>query len=266
MHYTLPQWILFFFIYCFFGWCIESAIVSVETKKLTNRGFLRGPVLPIYGFGAIAILHSTLPFEGNLFMEYLVGTLVCTVLEYFAGVLMEAIFKTRYWDYSGRFMNFQGQICLRSSLFWGVLSLVLIHVVHEPISKLLLHYIHPGFVLSLDIILSALFFADLYFSAKAAFKLSKIVQALDEINVQLELAKIEARDAIDDRIEELEDRLDELSGDLRRRVEELRARREEVLKTAGAAVRSLIKNNPSARHRRFAKGFDTLRDYVHRVR
>ncbi len=254
MGYNIFEWLLFFFIYCFLGWCIESAIVTIDTKTPTNRGFLRGPALPIYGFGAILIIFCTLPVYGNYILEYLVGVVACTVLEYVTGVLMEAIFKTRYWDYTGQFMNFQGRICLRSSLFWGVLTLFVVHVIHEPIAAFVTEKLPLPLTAALASVLSAVMLADLYFSAKAAFMLDKLARALDEINVQMELAKMEARDAIAQKADELSSKVDE-------RVEELRQRREEALQGLGLAMRSLARNNPTARHSRFAKSFEELKEY-----
>ena len=86
--YNIYQWLIFFYIYCFLGWCIESTIVSVESKKMINRGFLSGPLLPIYGLGAVLVLFITLPFRDNLLAVYFVGMIGATILEYFTGWLM----------------------------------------------------------------------------------------------------------------------------------------------------------------------------------
>lgn len=263
---TLAKWTLFFFIYCFLGWCIESTIVSVETRKLTNRGFLQGPVLPIYGFGAVMILYCTLPFEGHIVLQYIVGVISCTALEYVTGVLMEAIFKTKYWDYSNKFMNFQGRICLVSSLFWGVLTLFVIYVIHEPLSAFVNDHMNAAVIVTLDAICAAAMLSDLYFSAKAAFTLTKIARILDEANVQLELAKMEARDALVERAEEISDRIEsrieDVSEKITRRTAELHRIKEEALRELGFAARGLIRNNPSARHKLFADGYNELKEHL----
>ena len=99
--YTLGQWLLFFFLYCFLGWVWESCYVSARQRRWVNRGFLHGPLLPIYGFGAVIILWATLPVRGSLPLIFLLGMLAATALEYVTGAAMEALFKVRYWDYSG---------------------------------------------------------------------------------------------------------------------------------------------------------------------
>lgn len=112
IHYKAFQWLFFFYMYCFFGWCFESAYVSAKSRKLVNRGFMRGPFLPLYGSGAIMMLVVSMPFQENIFMTYIAGVIGATTLEYVTGVAMEALFKVRYWDYSNQRFNFQGHICL----------------------------------------------------------------------------------------------------------------------------------------------------------
>ena len=132
-HYTAIQWLFFFYFYCFFGWCFESTYVSIKSRKLVNRGFMRGPFLPLYGSGAIMMLVVSMPFQDNLVLVYIAGCIGATVLEYVTGVTMEALFKVRYWDYSKNKFNFQGHICLGSSLAWGGLTILMTEFIHKPI-------------------------------------------------------------------------------------------------------------------------------------
>jgi len=137
-HYTAIQWLFFFYFYCFFGWCFESTYVSIKSRKLVNRGFMRGPFLPLYGSGAIMMLVVSMPFQDNLVLVYIAGCIGATVLEYVTGVTMEALFKVRYWDYSKNKFNFQGHICLGSSLAWGGLTILMTEFIHKPIEHLVL--------------------------------------------------------------------------------------------------------------------------------
>ena len=114
LNYTWIQWLFFFYFYCFFGWCFESSYVSIKERKPVNRGFMRGPFLPLYGTGALMMLIVSAPFRDNLFLTYIAGCIGATVLEYATGVVMEALFRVRYWDYSDQPFNFQGHICLGS--------------------------------------------------------------------------------------------------------------------------------------------------------
>ena len=129
--------LLYFFFYSFVGWIWESSYVSILTKRLTNRGFLTGPMLPIYGSGAVVMLCATYPVQSSDIGIFLLGLIVATILEYVTGVVMETLFQVRYWDYSDKKFNIQGHICLSSSLAWGVFTLLLIRVVHPRISALL---------------------------------------------------------------------------------------------------------------------------------
>ena len=107
------------FIYCFFGWIFESTYVSAKTGRFVNRGFLRLPLLPLYGTGAVMMLWVSLPVKDNLLLVYLTGVIAATLLEYVTGWGMERLFKMKYWDYSSQRFNVKGYICLSSSIAWG---------------------------------------------------------------------------------------------------------------------------------------------------
>ena len=131
--YSAWQWLLIFYLYCFLGWCFESTVVSVQQRHFVNRGFLRGPMLPIYGFGATILLHVSLPLYNRPAALFLASMAAATVFEYAVGVIMEKLFKVKYWDYSEHRFQFQGRICLQSSLCWGFLGLILARVIHPPV-------------------------------------------------------------------------------------------------------------------------------------
>jgi len=117
--YSVSQWVLLFFLYSFCGWCWEVFLYLVKERRFVNRGFLFGPILPIYGFGAVGILLTCVPVEGNMALVALVGTIAASLLEYVTGFLMESIFHVRYWDYSQRPLNLNGYICALSAATWA---------------------------------------------------------------------------------------------------------------------------------------------------
>lgn len=133
--YSIEQWITFFAVYCFVGWGFESIYVSIEHRKWVNRGFLNGPFLPIYGFGAIIMLFAALPVRDNIALTFLFGMAGATALEYFTGYVMEKMFHVKYWDYTYEPLNVDGYICLGCSLMWGALSVLLVRVVHRPTER-----------------------------------------------------------------------------------------------------------------------------------
>ena len=174
IQYKAFQWLFFFYFYCFFGWCFESAYVSFKSRKLVNRGFMRGPFLPLYGSGAIMMLIVSMPFQDNVILTYLAGVAGATVLEYITGVTMEALFKVRYWDYSNQRFNFQGHICLSSSIAWGFLTILMTRVVHRPVEQFVMSI--PGNVLfPLTMLLTVYIVVDFTLSFKAAIELRDLL-------------------------------------------------------------------------------------------
>ena len=136
--YTLSQWLLFFFLYSFFGWIWESCYVSLRKHRWVNRGFMHGPMLPLYGSGAVSVLIITLPVRDNLPLVFIMGMIGATLLEFFTGMVMESLFHVRYWDYSHLKFNVKGYICPVASLCWGVFSIMMVKVVHIPIEEVIL--------------------------------------------------------------------------------------------------------------------------------
>ena len=185
MHvYTTGQWVLLFFFYCFCGWVWESCYVSVCQRRWVNRGFLNGPLLPIYGFGAIIILFATLPVEDNLYLVWLFGMLAATALEYITGAAMDALFKVRYWAYSKHRFQLNGHICLSSSIAWGFFSIFLVRFLHPPIGRLLLD-IPSWCVDPLALVLTAVFTVDVVRSVQAAMDLREVLMRVTEENEEL---------------------------------------------------------------------------------
>ena len=182
--YTPGQWALLFFFYCFCGWVWESCYVSARQRQWVNRGFLHGPLLPIYGSGAIIILFVTLPVADNLWLVYVLGMLAATLLEYVVGAVMEQLFKVRYWDYTKQPCNLHGYICLTSSIAWGFFSILLVRFIHPPIDRLL-HKLPDLLVNPLAGVIAALFIWDTVKSTRAAIDLREVLTKLTEENEEL---------------------------------------------------------------------------------
>lgn len=183
--YSATQWITFLIIYSFLGWIWECCYVSARQKKWVNRGFLHGPILPIYGSGAVIVLFAALPFKGNIAAVYVAGMISATILEYCTGAAMEAIFKVRYWDYSKNKFNLNGHICLFCSLGWGFFSIAMVYVLHQPFEKIVLD-IPEKILTPVMYLIMMIASADFAISFKAAIELRDIL-------VKLEQAKQEAQ-------------------------------------------------------------------------
>lgn len=232
--YSVIQWIFFFYFYCFFGWCFESAYVSLRSRRFVNRGFMRGPFLPLYGTGGIMMLLVSMTFQTNIFMVYVAGCVGATVLEYVTGVVMEALFKVRYWDYSNQKFNFQGHICLSSSLAWGFLTIFMTEFLHKQVEKIV--FLIPGNVLTVvTLVLTAVIFSDFALSFKAAMDLRDVLIQMEK--AKAELMRLQKRidvmiavteEELTNRKEELISRKEELLNRKEELTEEWAARREEI--------------------------------------
>ena len=234
MPYTIVQWICFFFIYGFLGWCYESAYVSIKHKRWVNRGFVRGPLLPLYGSGAILLLFVTIPFRQSLLLMFVSGAIGATVLEYVTGVTMEALFKVRYWDYSKRKFNFQGHICLAATTLWGVFAIVIVKVVHRPIENLVMGL--PETLLEIFVmVVTVLFAADFALSFKAAMdirdvliKLEEVQREMERMQKRLDVILAFAEDRREQAVMNTYERLDELTESLEDRFARVKELREKL--------------------------------------
>ena len=182
--YNVTQWLLFFYLYSFVGWVWESCYVSVKKGRWVNRGFLNGPFLPIYGFGAVTILISTMSVRDSVPLIFLLGMLGATVLEYVTGACMERMFHVRYWDYSNQKMNLNGHICLTSSLAWGIFSVLLVEVVHPPIEEVILR-VQTSAAEIITVVLSVALACDFTQSFHEAIDLKETLMKISESSEQI---------------------------------------------------------------------------------
>lgn len=183
--YTIVEWLFFFYIYCFIGWCFESAYVSLRKKRFVNRGFISGPFLPLYGSGAVMMLVVSMPFSSNLPLTFLAGVIGATLLEYVTGICMETLFKVRYWDYSNQKFNFKGYICLSSSIAWGFLTILMTRVIHKPIEGFMLA-IPKEFLIASVFILTIYIAVDFAMAFRTALDLRDILMYMEKGKEELE--------------------------------------------------------------------------------
>ncbi|MGN0377166.1 MAG: hypothetical protein ACI4ED_05985 [Suilimivivens sp.] len=137
MTYSIYELAWFFFIYSFIGWCGEVCLAAVQKRKFVNRGFVNSPFCPVYGIGAVSFAIFLPELSGNLFFLFLGGVILASFIEFMTGALLERIFHKKWWDYSAIRFNFEGYICLRYSLLWGVFAVLLILFVN-PLLKIVI--------------------------------------------------------------------------------------------------------------------------------
>ena len=194
--YHFQEWLIFFCFFFVFGWCFESAYVSLVSRRPVNRGFLKGPWLPLYGSGAVVVLWLTLPFRTYPFMVYLVGALGATAMEYVTGEAMVHLFKVRYWDYSNQKFQYKGHICLSSSVVWGFLSLLMVYVVHERVALLVFRI--PGEIRSVLAFTVAICMAcDTGAAFRRAMDLREVLLQAEQIRMELERRAAEKKRLFD---------------------------------------------------------------------
>ncbi|MCM1158267.1 MAG: hypothetical protein NC300_11615 [Bacteroidales bacterium] len=226
--YAFRQWLVFFYFYCIFGWIYESTLVSVKSKQLTNRGFMKGPWIPLYGSGAIIVLFSTLPFQRWPVAVFFVGMISATILEYVTGVMMMKLFKVRYWDYSYMKFQFQGHICLTASLIWGGFSLLMVYLVHPPVEKFI--FMIPGELVSiLTFVITVLFVFDFTNAFRDAMDLRAILIQMESLKQQLDMMLDERRREWVEHMEEKRELIDELINEKREEMDvRINEKREEI--------------------------------------
>lgn len=183
--------IIYFFIYSFLGWILESVYKTIYEKRWVNSGFLHGPLCPIYGVGAVIMILFLTTFKNNIILLFFVGFIVLSIWEYFVGWLLETLFKTKYWDYSDKKINLHGRICLQTSIIWGLLGVIFIGFIH-PRLEIIMQNVSIQILMYINIILGIYIITDTIFSIIKITSINKALEAAEKIS-----------DGIKEKLEEL---------------------------------------------------------------
>lgn len=297
MAYSFLQILFFFYFYCVCGWIIESTYVSVLTKKVTNRGFLHGPMIPIYGCGAMTLILSCGPFMKWPVAVFFVGLIAASVLEYITGALMEAIFKVRYWDYSKKKFNINGHVCLLNSLYWGFFAIILNYFVHKPVQ--MLSEMITDIVMNVIVaVVSVVFITDVVLSTKAALDIRAMLIKLEDAKKELSLLRKRldvilayANESVEEQKDKFEDKFNDISEEIENKfmsakkvigekpgefAENIREEYMELREKFAAIKsnhfgmdaindrfkRSLINNSPSMSSRKYGDNLEAIKEFV----
>lgn len=212
--YPITLLLLYFVFYSFCGWLWETAYCSIRERRYVPRGFLYGPLCPIYGTGFLLMILFFEPLKDNLVVFYFVAVFVMTIWEYFVGWFLEYTTHIKYWDYHTFPFNIKGRVCLYVSLFWGFLSYIAIFWIHPPVAAFFgrippwLQYTLCGSFTSLILVDMSITISKL---ALVTAAMNRLQIAGDELRLQLALARAD-----------LGDNLEELSGQVRGRLEAAR--------------------------------------------
>ncbi|MDA3966121.1 putative ABC transporter permease [Enterococcus thailandicus] len=176
--------VLLFFIYSFVGWLWETVYCSIKAKHFVYRGFLVGPITPIYGFGILGVLYFIEPFQSNLVLLYVLSTVLVTILEYLTSFGLEKLFHATWWDYHDVPLNINGRVALPVSLFWGVGCVLIVKVIHPHI-LILERFLAEHFSFYLPVLLIGLIMMDLGYTLANLQSFQKAVTDLQKaINEQ----------------------------------------------------------------------------------
>ncbi len=152
-----------FIFYAFLGWIFEMIHMGITTKEVVNRGFLNGPVIPIYGVGMLSILLLLNRFKKCFFITTILIVLICCILEYSTSYVMEKMYGIRWWDYEDKWLNLNGRICFETMTMFTLLALFVIYFLNPIYLKVILSFNTPIlFIVALVLLL--LFLGDLILS------------------------------------------------------------------------------------------------------
>ena len=220
------QFLWIFFVYAFLGWCTEVSYAALRTGKFVNRGFLNGPVCPIYGCGVVVVLVGLTPLKGNFVLLFLGSVVLTSVLELTTGFVLEKLFRQRWWDYSDKPFNLGGYICLEFSIMWGFACLFVVDILHPSIEffiRLIPHTL--GWVLLG--LFSAAMAVDLAATVRTIAKLNRQLDQIDQLARRLKTASNEFGENLADRVLEAAERSADWKEDWEAAAEEWSQRRAE---------------------------------------
>ena len=273
MEYTLYETIWLFFIYAFLGWCTEVIYAGVAEGRVVNRGFLNGPVCPIYGVGMLGVLFLLGPVQDRLFALFLLGMLLCSAIELVGGWILEKVFHTRWWDYSDKPLQLGGYICLGFSILWG-LAVVFVVKLIQPLIMGLIHWMPPLLGVILLPVFGAVFLVDFLITVKTIVglkrqlgELERIAQALHGVSDSLSDKLGSSAIAADNRLDEVKEAGQGLLSEQKERMEsrvnatrpELSEKKRQLEEQKNALLESL-RGAPRFGVRRINAAFPSIRD------
>ena len=194
-----------FLAYSFLGWTCETIYCSIGQGKFVNRGFLNGPLCPVYGFGAMAVLVFLRPIQNNIPLLFLCGMLVTSVIEYITGYLLEKLFATKWWDYSTYRFNIHGRVCLRNSLMFGALSVVAARVV-DPVVRGAIYSLPFWASVSMSAVLLVILLVDLVLTVRTILDINSVLRQFHQL---VEQAKLDTAEYLRQSHQEFQQRFDQ---------------------------------------------------------
>jgi uncharacterized membrane protein len=276
-------------LYSFLGWCGEMVYCSLGQKKLCEkRGFLNGPICPIYGHGALLVLVVLKGGCESPVATFFLGAILTSAVEYFTSWAMEVLFHMRWWDYSRYKFNLNGRVCLLNSTLFGLASVLLCHVIHPALARSVQAVFARGVGVPVTVVLSIIYVADIVLSVRSAIqirvRLEKLHAIYQELSEKLEQAKQEREEELEaqraklelaieeqktqreavreERREKLEERSEEFTRRLEAISQEAQQKARALYEKQDFLERRLMRSYPGLRSKRHGEALKRLREYM----
>ena len=253
--------------YSVLGWCGEMVYCSIGQRKLCEkRGFLNGPICPIYGHGALVVLLCLDGGCDSPVLTFFLGAVLTSIVEYVTSFVMEKLFHMRWWDYSRYKFHINGRVCLLNSTLFGLASVFLCHFANPPIASWLTHLFTIGLAVPLALILTGVYLADIVLSVRSAIQISSRLEKLhaihDELAEKLEALKLEQQQAMEAQKQKLEELIQEPQQAIEAQKQKLEAARAAARQAAEEKLHALYAR-PDFFERRLLHSFPSMKSSRH---
>ena len=289
--------LFYFIIYAFLGWCTEVVYAAVNTGRFVNRGFLNGPVCPVYGFGIAAIVAFLAPVSNNPALLFAGSALITSVIELITGWIMERAFHTRWWDYSAIPFNIGGYICLKFSIAWGIACVMIMNIIHPVIQDIILKLDFRTGKVILSVALAAIS-VDCVATVQSVLKLNRqlkqinylaskikalsddigqvlysesisLMEKSEEVKTSFEEQKTSINELLDEKKTEAENSIVKLKSNLNERTSKLKSDRESyaeklenLMNNSFFGQKRLLKAFPNLKHANYTNDLEELKKKI----
>ena len=251
--------ILYFSIYSIIGWICECIYCAAIDRVWVNRGFLNGPVCPVYGVGSLSVIFLLSRFKDNIFLLFIIAVIITTIVEYITAVVLEKLFNLKWWDYSNYKFNYKGRICLLNSTLFGIRSVILVKFI-QPIVAVLVNGINKEYGLVISVICLIAFLVDFVVTILSLINMKNVMERMCAIKEEFKLLEvtIEKFNSSDLKINfnKMKDRAD--LNEVKTKFEEFSSILKE-LKENSAVQKRLLRAFPNVKSLKYGKQFKDLK-------
>lgn len=256
----MRELIIYFTIYSFLGWLSETIYCYIIDKKFTYRGFLYGPVCPIYGFGGIIVTECLRGMKGNIIEVFFGGMILASILEYITSYVLQKLFNMKWWDYSEHKFNINGRVCLLNSTMFGILAVVIVYVL-EPLCKNTVVSIPHKILYPLSAVITTVFIVDTIFTVAHLIHLREHLASLTNIKDELKELNIKLESFGEAGVRKLKQELEKRKGQNNDRLEKLLLKLDN-LKKEGKESNRILKAFPHAKHTKHHNHLKDLKSLI----